>query len=342
MTDSPESSLKIGNLDLGRGIVLAPMAGVADSPVRRLARRMGADMVCSEMVAAKGLSMVKRKTARARLLSYVAHHREEKPFCAQLFGHEPATFTKAAQMVIEAGADLVDINAGCPVKKVVSSGSGAALLRNPELFGRIVQAARAAGTFPLTVKMRLGWDDENRNFLELANIAVEAGADAITLHGRTRAQMFGGRADWDAVAELTRTLKVPVIGNGDVTCGRDAQRMFAQTGCAGVMIGRAATGRPWIFREVRAVLEGKKPPPDPTPLEIHAVFAEHFRLLVEHKGAERALKEIRKHLLAYTRGLHGAAILRRSVYNTRDPEQVLEAAERFFQEADQRRVGGRS
>ena len=337
MNSKFRARLNIRGVDLGFGIVAAPMSGITDSPVRTLAKRFGADMVCCEMIAAKGLAYVRRPSARARLLSLVSHSEEEKPFCVQLFGSEPETFSSAARMVVEAGAEVVDINAGCPVRKVVGTGAGAALMRQPDLLAKIIRATREAGDFPLTVKLRLGWDDESRNFVEVAQAAVEAGADAITLHARTRSRMFGGTADWDAIAELAEALPVPVIGNGDVNCAQDALRMLERTGCAGVMIGRAANGRPWIFRQIKAMLSGREVPPDPEPTQIHQLFAEHFALLVEEKGEYRALREIRKHLLWYTRGMPGAVALRRSLYTFKDTETVTDAAKRFFTNAQNKR-----
>ena len=309
------------------------MAGVNDSPVRRLAKRYGADLVVSEMVAAKGLYMVKRQTAREKLLSYACHASEEKPFCVQLFGHEPETFTKAAQMVMDIGADLVDINCGCPVRKVVNSGSGSALMKDIDLIGRIVEATRKAGDFPLTVKLRLGWDDSEKNFLDAAKVAVNAGADALILHGRTRSQMFGGNADWDAIAQLVREVSVPVIGNGDVNGPDDAIAMFEQTGCQGIMIGRGANGKPWIFNQIKAAFEGRPIPSDPSPMEVHEIFQEHFRMLVEEKGEALALRLIRKQLIWYTRALPGATAFRRMLFNFKKPKTVLEAAKRFFENA---------
>ena len=283
MSLEKRKNLKIGDLDLGDGVILAPMAGVTDSPVRRLAKSFGADMVCSEMMAAKALAMVKRKKAREHVMSYAIHHHKEKPFSAQLFGREPETFTKAARMVRETGADIVDINAGCPVKKVINSGSGVMLMRDPVLFGRIVAATRDAGEFPLTVKIRLGWDNNEINFIDIARIAVEEGANAIILHARTRTQMFHGHSDWDAIAKLVQALDVPVIGNGDISSGADAVKMFKETGCAGIMVGRGANGRPWLFKQIKASLNGLPVTDDPTPIGIHKIFLDHFDLLSEKK-----------------------------------------------------------
>lgn len=330
--------LIIKGLDLGRGIALAPMAGITDSPVRRLAKRFGADLVFSEMVPAKGLYMVKRKSALTRMMRYVRHEPDEKPICVQLFGHEPETFTKAAKMVLDAGADCIDINAGCPVKKVVNSGSGAKLMQDPDLLARIVQAARAAGDFPLTVKIRLGWDERERNFLEVAKTVADAGADAITLHGRTRAQMFKGKADWSAIAELVDELDVPVIGNGDVCSGSDAVEMIRQTECNGIMIGRGANGRPWIFEQVRAALEGRPVPKTPEPERIFQIFQSHLEMLEEEKGTKNALKQIRKHLLWYSKGFPGAVALRRTLFTFTDPRKVLSAAEEFFKKTQEESV----
>lgn len=329
------NNLIIRNLDLGRGITLAPMAGITDSPVRRLAKRFGADLVFTEMVPAKGLFMVKRKPALLRMMRYVDHKPDEKPVCVQLFGHEPETFTKASGMVLDAGADCIDVNAGCPVKKVVSSGSGAKLMRDPELLARIVEAVRRAGDFPLTVKIRLGWDEGERNFIEVAKRVIDAGADAITLHGRTRAQMFNGKADWSAIADLVNAIDVPVIGNGDITCGNDAVEMVRQTGCAGVMIGRGANGRPWIFNQVRAALEGQPIPNAPKPMEVFGIFQSHLGMLEEEKGAEKALRLIRKHLLWYSKGYTGAVALRRTLFTFTEAKKVLKAARDFFERAQE-------
>lgn len=328
---SDKSPLIIGKLNLGRGVFMAPMAGVSDSPVRRLAKQFGADVVCSEMIPAKGLAMVKRNIARDRILTYVRHHKEEKPFCAQLFGREPETFTKAAGMLMDAGADFIDINLGCPVKKVVNSGSGSALLKDPPLIGRIVKAARAAGDFPLTVKMRLGWDDDSINFIEVAKIARDAGADGVVLHARTRARMFSGQADWDAIAQLVDAMDIPVIGNGDVRSAQDAVAMFEKTGCAGIMIGRAAMGRPWIFAQVKAALANQPIPPRPKPMEMLEIFKNHFQMLTEEKGEKRAFLEIRKHIISYTRGLPGAVELRRHLFQYKDPRMVISETSGFFE-----------
>jgi tRNA-dihydrouridine synthase B len=338
MTETKKPNLVIRGLDLGLGIVFAPMAGVTDSPVRRLAKRFGADLLFSEMVPAKGLYAVKRPTAREKLLRYVRHSAEEKPLAVQLFGHEPETFTKAAKMALDEGAALIDINAGCPVKKVVNHRSGASLMRDPDLLARIVEATRQAGDFPLTVKTRLGWDTDSINYIEVSRRCIDAGADAITLHARTRSQMFGGQADWDAIKTLVEAVSVPVIGNGDITSGELAKQRMEQTGCAGIMIGRAAYGRPWIFAEVRAALSGQTPPAEITPLQAHQVFFDHFNMLVEEKGERVALREVRKHLLWYTKGYPGASTMRRTVYTFTEPRKVLEAAKSFFENAEKEKA----
>lgn len=334
MSQKFQNKLIIKELDLGEGIFLAPMAGVTDSPVRRLAKSYGADVVCSEMMAAKALAMVKRKVAKERVISYAIHQLDEKPFSAQLFGREPETFTKAAKMVLDAGADIIDINSGCPVKKVVNSGSGVMLMRDPALFGKIVAATRSAGDFPLTVKIRLGWDQDEMNFLEIAKIAVEEGADAIILHPRTRTQMFHGHSNWSAITQLVKAVDVPVIGNGDIKSGEDVIKMFTETGCAGVMIGRAANGNPWIFKQIKAALNGEKAPNCLSPMEVHDIFVKHFKMLVELKDENRALKEIRKHLLWYTRGMTGAVAMRRTLFTFTDQKKVLNVAEEFFKSAE--------
>ena len=330
---SPRKPLIIRDVNLGNGVILAPMAGITDSPVRRLAKRYGVDMVVSEMVAAQGLSMVKRNSALQRQLAYARHHEDEKPFCVQLFGKDPAYFAKATPMVLDEGADLIDINLGCPVKKVVNSGSGSALLKDPPLIGKIVAATRACGEFPLTVKMRLGWDHDSENFIEVAKICVDAGADAVILHARTRSEMFGGHSHWDRIAQLKQAIDVPVIGNGDIVRPEDAVAMFEQTGCDGIMIGRGANGRPWFFAQIQAALEGRKIPPAPNAFEVLDVFESHLRMLCDVKGVRHALLDIRKHLLWYTKGRPGANEFRRNLYNLGDPEKVMEAARVFFRNA---------
>ena len=265
--------LKIGNLSLKNRLIMAPMAGITNPPFRLIAKRLGAGLVVTEMVSAVGLSRGHEKTFR-----YLDGSSEEKPLSVQIFGADPQIMAMAAETAVEKGADLVDINMGCPARKVVKNGSGGALLQNPALVRDMVTAVRKACTVPLTVKIRSGLSSDKANFMEIAGIIEDCGADAVTVHPRFVKQGFSGHADWRIIREVKQNLTIPVIGNGDVFKPELALQMREETGCDGIMIGRAAMGNPWIFRQILDLEKGRAVrPPDLS--ERRAVIATHFELL---------------------------------------------------------------
>jgi nifR3 family TIM-barrel protein len=301
------------------------MAGVSEAPYRLLCRRFGADVVVSEFLSSEGLRRRSEKT-----LEMAAFEAEERPIGIQIFGAEPAAMAEAAAVVTDVFApEYVDINFGCPVKKVVKRNGGSGCLKDLELVQRIIRAVRAATHLPVTVKVRSGWDEALRDPVTIALRCREAGAQALTLHPRTRTQMFSGSANWDEVAAVVEALDIPVIGNGDITTALDVARMVAHTGCAGVMIARGSFGNPWIFAQARALLEGRERPCDPTPEERFETALEHARLTLSVEGdTPKAALEFRKHLGWYTRGLPGSAELRARLQQV----SSLSDVERLFSE----------
>ncbi len=292
-------------------LYLAPQAGVSESPFRRLCRRFGADVVVSEFVSAEG---IRRGNERTR--EYLRFDEAERPIGVQIFGADPDAMAEAAALVEDVyGPDFVDINFGCPVKKVVKRNGGSACLRDLDLVGRIIRAVDAATSLPTTVKVRSGWDEALRNPVEIGLRCQEAGARVLTLHPRTRNQMYGGAADWDEIGAVADALDIPVVGNGDVKTADDAVRMRSQTGCAGIMLARGSHGRPWIFAQARAALDGRPVPPDPDVAERFAVVREHARNAIVFGGDERhAMLEFRKHLGWYAKGLPDARTLRQELF----------------------------
>ncbi|HEU0053060.1 MAG TPA: tRNA dihydrouridine synthase DusB, partial [Longimicrobium sp.] len=269
-------------------LYLAPQAGVSESPFRRLCRSFGADVVVSEFVSAEGIRRHDRRTH-----SYLRFHDDERPIGIQIFGSDPQAMADAAALVEEVYApDYLDINFGCPVKKVASKNGGSGCLKDLGLVQSIIRAVKGAISIPTTVKIRSGWSEEMRTPVEIALRCQEAGAEVLTLHARTRTQMYSGHADWDEIAAVVEALDIPVIGNGDVWEGHDAKRMHDHTGCAGIMIARGSHGAPWIFRSARAALDGLAPPPEPTVEEKFRVVIEHARLAIAwEKDEEKAMIE---------------------------------------------------
>ena len=317
--------LTIGPYSLPNPYILAPMAGVSEKPYRVIAFRMGAALCPTELVSAQGLFR-----ANTRTLRYLRFDPEvEVPYSLQIFGGEPEVMARAAAIGKEQGAQIIDINMGCPVKKVTKNGAGSALLADPERAAAIVRAIREETGLPVTVKIRSGWDAHSKNYVELGQALQEAGCAALAMHARTRAQGYSGVADWDAIADLKRNVTgMPIIGNGDVKTPADAQRMLETTGCDFVMVGRAALGNPWIFREL---LGG----PKPTPEERGAVVLEHFRAHVDFVGEEiAAVRSFRRHLSWYAHGLHGASSFRAEATQLDSADAVQRACERFFTSAD--------
>jgi tRNA-dihydrouridine synthase B len=305
-------------------LYLAPQAGVSESPFRRLCRRFGADVVVSEFVSAEGL-----RRGSERTHEYLRFDEEERPIGVQIFGADATAMAEAAALV-EAiyRPDFLDINFGCPVKKVVSRNGGSGCLRDLDLVRSIIGAVSRAISIPTTVKIRSGWSDEQRNPVEIALRCQDAGAQVLTLHARTRTQMYSGHADWDEIAAVVAALEIPVIGNGDVRSGADARRMREHTGCAGIMIARGSHGAPWIFRSARAALDGAPLPADPSVEERFETVRRHARLAIAFEHDEqKAMIEFRKHLGWYTKGLPGGRLLRQELFGvTRlaDAEAMLE------------------
>ena len=309
--------LHIGNVTLDNPIILAPMAGVTDLPFRLLCAQMGAGMVCSEMVSAKAIHYRNKNTE-----SLLEIHEKEGPVSLQLFGSEPELMAQIAGQIEERPFAILDINMGCPVPKVVNNGEGSALMKDPLLAGRIISAVAKAVKKPVTVKIRKGFDEEHVNAVEMAHIAQESGAAAITVHGRTRQQFYSGNADWEIIARVKAAVKIPVIGNGDVTDPESAVRMMKETGCDGVAIGRAARGNPWIFRNVCHYLQTGERLPAPSAQEVKQMILRHAALLVEYKGEYTAVREMRKHFSWYTAGYPHSAVLRGRINEMETFEQL--------------------
>ena len=292
-------------------LYLAPQAGVSESPFRRLCRGFGADVVVSEFVSAEGIRRRDRRTHE-----YLRFHPDEHPIGVQIFGADAGAMAEAAALVEEIyEPDFVDINFGCPVKKVVSRNGGSGCLRDLDLVQSIIRSVAAATSVPVTAKIRSGWSEETRIPVEIALRCQDAGAQALTLHARSRTQMYSGHANWDEIAAVVAALDIPVIGNGDVWTGADAKRMRDYTECAGVMIARGSHGAPWIFREARAALDGLPMPDEPDPVEKFEIVREHARLAIAWEEDEgKAMLEFRKHLGWYTKGLPNGRILRQELF----------------------------
>ncbi len=318
-------SLLIGPVRLDNPVILAPMSGVSDMPFRRLVKRHGAGLVVSEMIASQAMIRANEKT-----LKMSTNCEDEHPIAVQLAGCEPEAMAEAARMNEDRGAAIIDINMGCPVKKVTKGDAGAALMKDEALAGRIVEAVVKTVKLPVTVKMRLGWDDSNRNAVSLARIAEGCGAVALTVHGRTRSQFYKGQADWRAIGEVKQAVSVPVIGNGDVTSYEKARKLLDQSGADGVMIGRGCYGRPWFPGLVAKYLETGQVPDEPKLEDQYAVVVEHYKMMLEHYGERGGVRIARKHLGWYSKGLPGSAEFRSEINTLDDPLQVLSLIDAFY------------
>lgn len=300
--------MKIRDLELENNVFLAPMAGVTDKAFRLIAKPFGPALMYTEMVSGKGLFYNSKKTA-----DLLTIEKRENPVATQIFGHEPEIMAKIASESLLGGAVMIDINMGCPAPKIVNNGDGCALMKNPKLAGEVIAAVRGAVAVPVSVKFRAGWDEDSVNAVEFARIAEASGADAITIHGRTRKQFYSGYADLDIIKAVKASVNIPVIGNGDIVSGESAARMIEYTGCDGIMIGRASEGNPWIFSEVLHYLKYGEILPPPEFDEILRVALHHLDLLVRFKGERRGILEGRRHMSRYFRGTVGGAALRESI-----------------------------
>jgi nifR3 family TIM-barrel protein len=302
-------------------LYLAPMAGVSESPFRQICRRFGADVVVSEFISSVGISL-----GLERIIADMRFEEIERPIGIQIYGADAQVMAKAAGMVTELmQPDFIDINFGCPVKKVVRNNGGSGCLKDMSLVQGIIHAVRGATHLPVTVKIRSGWDETQRDPVTIALRCRDAGAEALTLHPRTRTQMYSGQADWDEIAQVVQALDIPVIGNGDVRTAEDVLRMHQHTGCAGVMIARGSFGNPWMFQQARALLDGLPQPADPTPEERFDLALEHGRLALRLMGDSRKTAiEFRKHLGWYTRGIPGGAELRQRLFQIESMEEAEE------------------
>ena len=297
---------KIGEVEIDNPFVLAPMAGVTDLPFRKLCKEQGAGLICMEMVSAKAISFHNKNTEALMEIDKC-----EKPVSMQLFGSEPELMARVAAEIEERPFDILDINMGCPVPKVVNNGEGSALLKNPELIVKIVKSVSSAIKKPLTVKVRIGFENEPVDIVDIAKRVEDAGAAAIAVHGRTRQQYYSGTADWDAIRRVKEAVSIPVIGNGDVDSPEKAEALIKETGCDGVMIGRAVRGNPWLFRELNHYFETGEKLPRPSVEEVREMILRHARMQIDLKGEFTGIREMRKHVAWYTAGMRHSAALRR-------------------------------
>jgi tRNA-dihydrouridine synthase B len=319
--------MRIGSRTLRNNLFVAPMAGVTDRPFRQLCKKFGAGLAVSEMVASNSLLWGSEKTRRR-----ANHDGEVEPISVQIAGADPAMMADAARFNVAQGAQIVDINMGCPAKKVCNTMAGSALLKDEPLVRQILEAVVKAVDVPVTLKFRTGWDLANKNALKVARIAEESGIQLLSLHGRTRACGFSGKAEYDTISELKQSTRLPVVANGDITTPEEAKHVLEYTGADGIMIGRAAQGRPWIFREIGHYLStGEKLPP-PLVSEIHSVLIAHLHELYSFYGKERGVKVARKHISWYTKGLAGSASFRHRMNQLESCEEQLAAVNEFFED----------
>lgn len=319
--------MKIKDIEFENNIFLAPMAGIADRAFRELCINYGAGYTVTEMVSSKGLTMGDKKSKELLTLGEI-----ENPAGAQIFGDDPEIMAQAAKKCLEFHPNIIDINMGCPAPKIAMNGGGASLMKNPKLAGEIVKAVSEAVDIPVTVKIRKGWDDESITAVELAQIAEKNGASAITVHGRTRMQMYSGKVDYDIIAKVKKAVDIPVIANGDVTDEQSAAIMLEKTNADAIMIGRGALGNPWIFRRINAYLGECRVLPDVSINEKMAVMLKHIQKIIEYKGEYTAMREARHHAAYYTKGIRGGAALRKEISTFEHFEQLEELAYKIAKE----------
>lgn len=320
--------LKIGNVELENNLILAPMAGVTNLPFRIICKDYGAGMVCTEMASAKAMFHNDQKTKRL-----FNTEGEKRPISFQVFGSELESIAYAVKYMSDF-ADIIDINMGCPAPKVVKNGDGSKLLLDLEKAKQIIETAVQNSKVPVTVKFRKGWDKENIVAVEIAQIAEQAGASAVTIHGRTKSEFYTGKADWDIIKKVKQSVHIPVIGNGDVTDEESALAMFKQTGVDGIMIGRGSFGNPWIFRNIKHYLQTGEKLPQPTNQERLQIMEKHIQLAVEEKGEDVAIKELRKHISWYTKNLKNSSEFRNSINKIEKKDELISTIEEYFKTLD--------
>ena len=319
--------MKIKDVEFENNVFLAPMAGIADRAFRELCINYGAGYTVSEMVSSKGLTMGDKKSGELLTLGEI-----ENPAGVQIFGDNPEIMAQAAKMCIKYHPNIIDINMGCPAPKIAMNGGGASLMKNPLLAGEIIKAVSKAVDIPVTVKIRKGWDDENITAVELEKIAKKNGAAAITVHGRTRMQMYSGKVDYNIIAKVKKAVDIPVIANGDIVDEQSAAIMFEKTNCDAIMIGRGALGNPWIFRRINAYLNECRVLPDVSINEKMVVMLKHIQKIIEYKGEYTAMREARHHAAYYTKGIRGGAALRKEISTFEHFEQLEELAYKIAKE----------
>lgn len=320
--------LKIGNVELENNLILAPMAGVTNLPFRIVCKDYGAGMVCTEMASAKAMFHNDQKTKRL-----FNTEGEKRPISFQIFGSELESMAYAVKYMSDF-ADIIDINMGCPAPKVVKNGDGSKLLLDLKKAQEIIETAVKNSKVPVTVKFRKGWDKENIVAVNVAQIAEQAGASAVTIHGRTRSEFYTGKADWDIIKKVKQSVNIPVIGNGDIVDEESALQMFEQTGVDGIMIGRGSFGNPWIFRNIKHYLETGEKLPQPTNNEKLEVMEKHIELAVKEKGEDVAIKELRKHIAWYTKNLKNSSEFRNSINKVEKKEELISKLEEYFKTLD--------
>jgi len=318
-------SIQVGPVTIEEPVLLAPMSGVSDLPFRRLVKEMGAGLVVSEMIASQ--AMIRQNSKTMKMASNCA---EEFPMAVQLAGCEPEIMAEAAKLNQDRGAAIIDINMGCPVKKVVNGHAGSALMREEDKAARILDAVVKAVDLPVTLKMRTGWDDNSRNAPRLAKLAEDAGIKMITVHGRTRCQFYNGKSDWDFIARIKEATRLPVIGNGDVLTLEDVTDLMRRSGADGVMIGRGTYGKPWFLNQVIEFLKTGRRLPDPPLDEQYAILRRHYIAMLEHYGRIPGMRMARKHVAWYTKGLPKSAEFRADINRIPDPDGVLSRIDEYY------------